>query len=292
LGFTAALTIFNKIIMRTAFEYIATVKVLPCIAAFLLFSCLCVDAQIRKDHRIGLRLGAGYYEAQDDLVSPLIYAGGKFPLQLLYKYEGEKDRHNVNISYNGGELSNSINNITDEWAAGFDYSYHRYVLSFWEESGKMFVGGYLNNYFSNRTYYFKSYELRGKYYTDTRVLELVSSLGVSFLAEYEVNGKDKLAISIAAPIIAVVHRPDYSLQDGDIFNDKETDSDGNVFFSSEGVSTIDEYFHIGFTASCEVNASDYFNFRFAYGFKYYSITKPLKTKSIVNEIGVDILLLL
>jgi hypothetical protein len=96
------------------------------------------------------------------------------------------------------------------------------------------------------------------------------------------------------PIIANVVRPSYSLLPPDnIFRLKNpTEPSFGDIFNTENIVTINKYFLINMLASYEVNISDYFNLRWNYSFKYYSITKPLKINSIVSKFGIDILLLL
>jgi hypothetical protein len=228
------------------------------------------------------------------LVSPFIYSGYRFPLQLYYKYEGVNNRHCINLLFNIGEINNSLNNWADEWSAGFSYGYHRFALSFLNNNGKLFIGGIFNNHFSFTSYYFRSYNPNLNYYRDTDTWELISSINLSFLGEYYLNKSDKITLQLIMPVIANVVRPSYSILPPDnilrLKNPNEP-SFGDIF-NTENIVTIDKYLLINILASYEVNISDYFNIRWNYSFKYSSITKPLKTNSIISEFGIDILLLL
>jgi hypothetical protein len=280
--------------MKIVFENITIAKLSFYIIVSIIFSCPSVSAQPIKNHRIGFHLGFGFYETRDNLVSPLIYSGNKFPFRLYYKYEGLENRHCVNISYNSGKINSSVNNWADEWAAGFSYGYHRFILSFLNNDGKLFIGGIFNNYFSYKSYYFRSYDPYLNYYTDTNTWELISSISLSFLGEYQLNKGDKIAFQIILPVIANVIRPSYSILPPDNIlrlKDPTEPSFGDII-NAGNVVTIDKYFLINFLISYEINISDYFNLRWNYSFKYYRITNPLKTNSVVNEFGVDILLLL
>lgn len=253
-----------------------------------------VSAQSIKNHKIGFHLGLGYFATRDNLVSPFIYSGYRFPLQLYYKYEGAKNRHSINLQFNFGETNNSLNNWADEWSAGFSYGYHRFALSFLNNNGKLFIGGIFNNYFSFTSYYFRSYNPNLHYYRDTDTWELISSINLSFLGEYFLNKSDKITLQLIMPVIANVVRPSYSILPPEnilrLKNPNEP-SFGDIF-NTENIVTVNKYLLINILTSYEVNISDNFNIRWNYSFEYFVITKPLKSNSIISEFGIDLLLLL
>lgn len=280
--------------MNISFKNITVAKLTFYIVVSIIFSSIIVTAQETKNHKIGIHFGIGYFATRDNLISPLIYSSYRVPIQLYYKYEGAVHRHNVNLSFSNGEINNSLKNWADDLRVGFSYGYHRFALSFLNNDGKLFIGGIFNSYFSYKSYYFRSYDPYLNYYTDTNTWELISSISLSFLGEYQLNKGDRIALQIILPVIANVVRPSYSILPSDNIlrlKDPKEPSFSDII-NAGNVVTIDKYFLINFLISYEINISDYFSLRWNYSFKYYRISNPLKTNSVVNEFGVDILLLL
>lgn len=280
--------------MKILFKNITIAKLSLYIIVSIIFSHISVKAQPTNEHKIGFHLGFAHYETRDNLVSPFIYSGNKIPIQLYYKYEGLKNYHCVNISYNKGQIKNSLNNWANEWAAGISYGYHRFTLSFLNNNGKLFIGGVFNNYLSLKNYNFRSYNPYLNYYSDVITWELISSISISSLGEYQFNKENKIALQIILPVIANVIRPSYSILPPDNIlrlKDPRKPSFSDII-NAENMVTINNYFLINFLLSYEINLSEHFNLKWNYSFKYYRITNPLKTNSVVNEFGVDILLLL
>jgi len=246
-------------------------------------------AQTNKKHRIGLKLGIGHYNLRDKLVSPLMYSGYRTPMQLYYKYEGLKNRHSIQISYNNGEISSSVNNTADELAAGFRYGYHRLMSSLLNDKGKFFLGGIWDNYFLYRDYFFRSYVPGYSGYTDLNTWELVSSLNLSFLAEYHTSRENKFIFQTIIPFVAIVMRPSYSLLPPDNIlklKDPASPSIGEIF-SAGDIVTLNNYFLVNLLFSYEKNISSFVNLRWSYSFTFYRISQPFKTTSVINKFDMD-----
>jgi hypothetical protein len=281
-------------IMRVDIKNNDITKFTLLIIVIIIFTYLDATAQESNNHKIGFHLGIAQEATRDNLVSPLFYSGIRVPIQFYYKFDGQQNKHLANLSFSSGEIDNSVNNWADNMFVGLSYGYHRYALSFLNNDAKFFIGGILDNYFSYRNYYFRSYHLSLNYYSDNYTWELISSINLSLLAEYEIDKLEKIEVQIIMPVIAYVSRPSYSLLPPDnILRLKDLESAGfSDFINAGSIETIDEYFLINILAAYEINISDYFNLRWNYSFRYYSINKPIKTKSVINEFGIDLLILL
>lgn len=280
--------------MRTGKTNITIIKF---VVFFIMNILLCYPdaiAQEFKKNKIGFHLGIAQHATRDNLVSPLFYSGFRVPIQLYYKFDGRHNKHLVNLSFSSGEIDNSINNWADNMFAGLSYEYHRYAFAFLNSDTKVFVGGIFDNFLSYRNYYSRSYHPNLNYYSDSDSWELISSINLSLLAEYEINKLEKIEVRIIFPVIAFVSRPSYSLLPPDnILRLKDPeDVSLNDIIDAGSIETINEYFLFNIQAAYELNISDYFNLRWNYSFKYYSIDEPIKTNSVINKFGVDLLLLL
>ncbi len=222
-----------------------------------------------------------------------MYSGSRIPLQLSYIFKSPKTRHSFQLSFSNGEIRSSVNNTADELVAGFRYGYHRAVSSFLNDKCKFFLGGIWDNYFHYRNFFFRSYKSQFAGYTDTDTWELVSSLDLSFLAEYYFKQEDKFIIQTLIPFVAYVFRPSYSLLPPDnILKLKDPRSPGiGDIFSAGDIVTFNKYFLVNLLFSYEKKASSFVNLSWSYSFTYYRISQPLKSNSVINKFSMDFIVL-
>lgn len=80
-----------------------------CISFIILISLQTLHAQTYrpKKNYIGLHTGALSSSIKDELASPLTYKGSGAPIQLSYRFMGNRNRHSVYLSYSKLKLSPS-----------------------------------------------------------------------------------------------------------------------------------------------------------------------------------------
>jgi hypothetical protein len=77
-----------------------------CICFIILISLQTLHAQTYrpKKNYIGLHTGVLSSSIKDELASPLTYKGSGAPMQLSYRFMGNKNRHSVSLSYSKSKL--------------------------------------------------------------------------------------------------------------------------------------------------------------------------------------------
>jgi hypothetical protein len=68
------------------------------------FHTLLAQTARPKKNFIGLHTGALSSSIKDELASPLTYKGSGAPIQLSYRYMGNRNRHSVSLSYSKSKL--------------------------------------------------------------------------------------------------------------------------------------------------------------------------------------------
>ncbi len=244
-----------------------------------------------QGHRLGFQFGLAHFGLRDRLVSPLMHEGYRFPVEGYYFYQGEKSRHAARLFYNSGEIRSPAGNSAREFTAGFTYQYHRMIPSFFNPAGRMYIGGAWQNYFLERNYAFQSPAPGRNTYTDTQTWELVSSLNLSFLWEYDPWPERKLSAQLTMPLLAAVLRPSRGLALPEDILMLENPGISDILGSMD-IVTMNRYFFAELMLSLETAVSARLHFRWNYLLGYYRLTIPLESRALLNEITMDFIIIL
>lgn len=224
-----------------------------------------------KKNYIGLHTGTLSSSVKDELASPLAYKGSGTPIQLSYRFMGNKNRHSVCLSYSKLKLcpaadlpygQHSLNHFQFDLA----YGYHHYLASMFREKVKIYLGGVWDNHVSVRKLYYirNQSEISG---------ELISSLDISAILEFKISKKNQLANQLSLPIVALVKRPPYA-------------GKGIVI---PRVTTVDRFVRFKNSLVLEHTLSRFFNIRLIYQYIYYRYPEPQRVQSGMDHFIVELI---
>jgi len=180
------------------------------IPLFILISFHTLLAQTArpKKNSIGFHTGVLSSSVKDELASSLTYKGSGAPIQLSYRFMGNKNRHSVSLSYSKSKLFPTAElpygqHSLDHFQFDLAYSYHRFLASLFRDRVKLYLGGVWDNHVSARELYYiwDMSEIYG---------ELISSLDISPLLEFKMSKKNQLTYQLALPVMALVIRSPYA----------------------------------------------------------------------------------
>ena len=211
----------------------------------------------QKKHRISVDMGLANYINRDDLASPLLYKGRQQTYRLSYTYQGMKTWHWVQVGIMAGKLKTSSRSLADHYYARIQYGYARLLgpranMTFW-------LGGSWDNLLSARDYSFM--ESVGT--TGTAA----STLNVALLCELLFFRKQRVVLSLSAPVLGYLVRNGYAVTPLDITN---------------RLTTLTSYQRVRFSSLYEHTLSARLKLRLTYWFIYQRFSHPRKTISVFH----------
>lgn len=211
----------------------------------------------QKKHRISVDMGLADYTNRDDLASPLLYKGRQQTYRLSYTYQGMKTWHWVQVGIMAGELKTSSRSLADHYYARIQYGYARLLgpranMTFW-------LGGSWDNLLSARDYSFM--ESVGT--TGTAA----STLNIALLCELLFFTKQRVVLSLSAPVLGYLVRNGYAVTPLDITN---------------RLTTLTSYQRVRFSSLYEHTLSARLKLRLTYWFIYQRFSHPRKTISVFH----------
>lgn len=238
-----------------------------------LFVALAQGAQAQTEglrrHHIGIGSGFLYSRNRDALASPFVYKGWGLPAQFMYCFRGVRHRHDVTLSVSGARLSSPIasgeNHVLNDHRASLVYGYRRFVRSLFGQRGGLFLGGGWDSHLSSRALTYR----RG---FDEPYGELVSSLDLSALIEFKINGEAEVSYQFSLPAASLVLRSPYA-------------GKGPV---SPEVATLLRYFRFKNQMVYERHVSPRFDIRFRYEGVYYTFPEPRRTKTGMDQVSFEV----
>jgi len=234
------------------------------------FHTLLAQPDRPKKNFIGLHTGALSSSIKDELASPLTYKGSGAPIQLSYRFMGNKNRHSVSLSYSRSKLFPTAElpygqHSLDHFQFDLAYSYHRFLASLFRDRVKLYLGGVWDNHVSVRELYYiwNMSEIYG---------ELVSSLDISPLLEFKMSKKNQITCQLALPVMALVIRSPYA-QKGIVI---------------PKITTLDRFIRFKNSLVLEHTLSRFFNIRFKYQYIYYRYPEPQRVQSGTDHFMVEL----
>ena len=112
----------------------------------LLYQSIFAQQDVSKKNRLGLSIGISNYHSKDLMLSPLIYRGNNFDIDLSYLRKHEKSFHTVELSFAIGDINSIVPYHTQTGArAHIWYGYSRQVTTFSlkDRAIPIFIGGLL-----------------------------------------------------------------------------------------------------------------------------------------------------
>lgn len=245
----------------------------------------CIYAQSNGRNTIGLSFGMSNMHLLDEHASSIIFNGTGISPAINFYHKGKKNNHLVESFYHHSDLRAYTDNFKTEINAGsFRYTFLHPVFEnlFLNRQLTIEVGGSLSALFEKSDYYF----------TDWNKLYSIAiqswygnySLCVAGHAEYKLNEKNYVGLSIASPVVGNLSRPEYS-------------PSGNYDYEDIGVKVKTFGKTVFFTESYFIDTHLLFrrfvfkdlHFQAGYEFHYACSKKPDNVKFYMNNfrIGMD-----
>lgn len=250
----------------------------------VLFFCVIAEvvfSQIPK-HQFGIGLSGSFIGVKDDLVSPLHYSGIGYPVQLDYWYNNDLSRHNLQIVFGSARIKSSAGNFIENIIGGFRYDYDRLIGTMFGGNANFFAGLSWNSFFSSRESIFRLNRVDvPSHYSG----EILTSVGISILGEYNVKTRHRLLVKLFSPFLVYIKRPAYSLGL----------AKGNSNPTFINTLTDEYYVFVGdfkqwnLKLLLENRLYNRFGLGFTYCVDYYHFSKPRSTKTIIHRIGISIM---
>jgi hypothetical protein len=151
--------------------------------------------------QIGLGTGFSFHAEKNELFSAVTHTGSSAPLQLFFRFNGQKDRHHIQMQYSSFDLTSPSSGFTTLKQIGnLQYAYHRKFASI-NNKFNFFGGMVLNSAQSSQ-----HISVSG----NNEYNELNFSFSPSLFAETSL-GKGILSIQSWVSLITWAIRPGYAL---------------------------------------------------------------------------------
>jgi hypothetical protein len=161
-------------------------------------------AQQQSNKQIGLGTGLSYYAEKSELYSPVTHKGSSAPMQLFFRFNGQKDRHHIQLQYSSLDLNSpSTGFVPQKRIIYLQYAYHRKFAS--ANNKFNFFGGIVLNSAGERHNVSGNINAAGNDSYD----EFNSSLCPSVLGETSL-GKDILTVQCWVSLLTYTVEPGYA----------------------------------------------------------------------------------
>ena len=251
-----------------------THKLLLCLVLNILI-CMSTFAQtnLSKKNHLGLSFGISNYHNKDLMLSPLIYRGNNFDIDLSYLRKREKSFHTVELSFTIGDINSSVPFHTQTGLRGdIWYGYSRQITTFSlkDRAIPIFIGGLLKLFidgaqeqdFDNSTYI-------GVY-----------SLNINLGIQYTINPRHSLYWDVHFPALSYVIRPPYAGFDEE--SRENQDKPLKLLTTNGGFRAANDYFMV-FTRFVYIyRLSRKFDLKTKYQFSYHQYDQPREVKMFTN----------
>ena len=218
----------------------------------------------QKKHRINVDVGLANYTNRDDLASPLLYKGRQKSYDLSYTYKGTESWHWVQVGIMTGELkTSSSRGSADHYYGRVQYGYARLLgpranMAFW-------LGGSWDNLLSGRNYAFG-----GTTGTAVSTGTAASTLNIVLLCDLLFLKKQRVVLSLSAPVLGYLVRNGYAVTPLEITN---------------RLISLNSYHRVRFSSLYEHTLSAHLKLRLTYWFLYQRFSHPRKTISVFHGLN-------
>jgi hypothetical protein len=269
-------------------------KIAVLVSSFiLLIQTLCAqspDSLINnKDdltNNIGISIGIIDFHMRDELGAPLTFGGIGIASDIQYMHKGKKDRHIIELTMNYDELGCTYDEyVVFNGTGSLRYNYLREVLKFGSDKNKysFFVGGGLRS-FINLSQYSENYVPGLITTTMAYTWYVAHTAEVSLLFDYNRSPSNEFAFQLFIPVIMLVSRPPYSIDESSSGTIMHANIMGTGSFFWENPS-------LQFKAAYEHKISHWCWLYANYSFQYSSFDNPRTFEMYMNNllVGVDFL---
>jgi hypothetical protein len=150
-------------------------------------------------HYFSFNSGFSKNVIKDDAMSPYIYSGSNVPVNLNYRYIGNKSRQNASVYFDNVKLNTSATSAArpvKNLNALIEYSYNRLFYSVPKYRVQFFIGGKFKSLLNLRQFDF----LSGN---NSLIFEQINSLDINFNIEKQFLTKnDFISFNLNLPVIA------------------------------------------------------------------------------------------
>jgi len=260
------------------------IKKIPLSVLFYFFYSLntfCQDSvRIKANHYISLQTGYSMHYVQDEVISPLVYKGGQFPIFLKFQLLGNNSYQQVSIFYDYLQLSSSITSnfpspsfYTQNTNVFFEYSYLRNIYKIPARKIKLFAGGTFNTLINYRDHFYGG----GGDVVDYPYGEFITSIGVSFMIIKRFNSLYDNFISFRVDMPLLEYDFWNYLYNANVPKDfvstNANDNTVTALMLSGKPVTINQYFDFQGYMSYSIFANKHIGFEISYYFQYYNSEK-------------------
>lgn len=235
----------------------------------ILYSAVVCAAEKRQ---IGVDIGLANYTNRDDLASPLMYQGHQKTFDLSYTYKETNTWHWVRVGFLTGEMQTaSFSSSADHYYGHIQYGYARLISKHSVANMTFWLGGSWDNTGSARSYLFiQQTETGTKKISGMPTGTLVSTLNIDLLSELLFFQRQRVILSISAPVLGFLLRNGYAITLLDITNQ---------------LTSLNSYQRLRFSSSYEHTFSAHFKLRLTYWFFYQRYSLPRKTISVFHGLS-------
>lgn len=248
-----------------------------------------------EHHSIVIYTGYSRHIIRDGAISPFIYRGATAPLELKYKYSGEKLQQRAFVYFDQLKLNSSIpdysnnglNHYVQNLNINIGYSFQRKLTEVTRINTVFFIGAEISSLINYREHYFVSS-------TSRAMFDQFNSIALSTLIEKRFKNKQQiLSINISIPFVSyALLRGTYNAYVGEKID--QLDLSENVFkqLAKNGdFITFNNLFDIKTEISFVRYISKHLGFELNYCFHYYKFTQYdnlLYSKSLQNQLLIGL----
>lgn len=257
-------------------------KTLLCLTInLLLYQSIFAQQNISKKNHLGLSIGISNYHSKDLMLSPLIYRGNYFDINLSYLRQQEKSFHTVELSFAIGDINSNISYHTQTGArAHIWYGYSRQITTFSLKDREIliFIGGLLK--------LFADGALEQDFENYTRIF--VYSVNINLGTQYTVNPRHSLYWDVHFPALSYVIRPPYAGFDEK--SRENRDKPLKVLTTNGEFRAANDYFMV-FTRFVYIyRLTRKFDLKTKYQFSYHQYDQPREVKMFSNLFSAGLIL--
>ncbi|MFQ5729341.1 MAG: hypothetical protein ACE5GN_03165 [Waddliaceae bacterium] len=229
------------------------------------------QTNLSKKNHLGLTFGLSNYHSKDLMLSPLIYRGNNFEIDLSYLHKRKKSFHTLEISFTIGDINSNVPYHTQTGArAHIWYGYSRQITKFSlkDKTIPIFIGGLLK--------FFAEGAIPQDFENSTWIL--VHSLNINLGTQYPINPRHSLYWDLHFPALSYVIRPPYAGFDEEV---RENHGLKNLVTNGEFHAVYD--YLMLFTRFVYIyKLTEKFDLKAKYQFSYHQYDQPREVKMFTN----------
>jgi len=236
-----------------------------------------------------LNIGAGFTRpvAYDKSFSTIVYDGMAATGLAQYHRRKPSFLDHLDLRFDYGELSNETSfGVAVYYRAEVNYSYQRYIKTFWKDRIRWYVGGSFNNLYTLLQYR----DFNNNSFNNGAYISL--SPQTSLVYDFTVFGRDfRAQASAFIPLLTFAMRPAYGSSNFFGFLDDQRDDTFQQLLESGQLTSLNRFFRYSNTFSLEYPLKKNPNrLRLSYEWNYLRYTEPRLIQTATHTIAFSTML--